>query len=83
MDVDKKIIISYLPQDMNHHQLRVFLMEITPGLAASNPVLNELKTGNKGYGFATYWTVEQAMNACAILDGMPLKQKILRAMVFQ
>ena len=83
MDVDKKIIISYLPQDMNHHQLRVFLMETTPGLAVSNTVLNESKTGNKGYGFATYWTVEQATNACAILDGMPLNQKILRANVFQ
>ena len=58
-------------------------MEITPGLAVCNTVLNETKTGNKGYGFASYWSVEQATSACAILDGMPLGQKIFRAMMFE
>ena len=76
-------MVSYLPVDMPYQCLRQLLIEITPGLKTCNTVLTEDKTTNVGYGFASYATMEPAESACAILDGMPLKGKTLRAQMFE
>ena len=79
MESTKKIMVSHLKVEMPYQCLRQLLMEITPGLTTCNVVLNQDKTANVGYGFASYNTVELAESACAILDGMPLRGKTLRA----
>ena len=75
MAAEKKILVSYLPEELTHNDFKQILLERTPGLAACNVVHNEGKTANKGYGFATYLTHELALNATAILDGLPFGRK--------
>ena len=83
MAAEKKILVSYLPEELTHNDFKQILLERTPGLAACNVVHNEGKTANKGYGFATYLTHNLALNATAILDGLPFGRKQLHAVMFE
>ena len=83
MEGGKKIVVSYLPRELTQMDFKIILSERTPGLATCNTVLNEGKTANKGYGFATYLTNELALGATAILDGLPMGRKQLRAVMFE
>ena len=75
MAAEKKILVSYLPEELTHNDFKLILLERTPGLTACNVVHNEGKTANRGYGSATYMTNEFALNATAVLDGMPFGRK--------
>ena len=72
IDSDRKVVISYLPNDLHYHGMKSLLKDITPGIIPRNLVSDDSKIDSKGFSFTSYDTTEQAEIASTILDSMPL-----------